>query len=75
MPARWRVEVDRDVCVGSGMCAALAPDSFALGPDRRSRPLEEETDPREDVLEAAENCPVEAISVRVAGAGVFPAGD
>ncbi|KOG89741.1 ferredoxin, partial [Streptomyces varsoviensis] len=28
MTDRWHVEVDRGVCIGSGMCAAAAPDGF-----------------------------------------------
>jgi ferredoxin len=28
-----RVEVDRDVCVGSGTCELLAPEVFEVGDD------------------------------------------
>ena len=62
-PGAWRVDVDADVCIGSGMCCGIAPDHFELD-DSRSRPLHEHTAPDEDVLYAAENCPVEAILVR-----------
>ncbi|GEB50238.1 MULTISPECIES: ferredoxin [Streptomyces] len=74
MGERWRIEVDRDVCIGSGMCAATAPDGFRLDSARRSRPLAGERDPDEQVLTAAENCPVEAITITLAGTGeeVFP---
>jgi ferredoxin len=71
---RWRVEVDRTVCIGSGMCAALAPEGFALDAARQSHPRREESDASEQVLGAAEGCPVEAISITLAGSGeaVFP---
>ncbi|GAA0358398.1 ferredoxin [Streptomyces blastmyceticus] len=75
MPAdaeRWRVTVDRTVCVGSGLCAATAPDAFRLDAARRSHPVEEETAASEAVLEAAESCPVEAITIRSAEGVVFP---
>ncbi|MCP2260144.1 ferredoxin [Streptoalloteichus tenebrarius] len=65
---RWLVEVDRDVCIGSGMCAGSAPAFFELV-DGRSRPLHGEVDADDEVLGAAESCPVEAILVREVGTG------
>ncbi|MFJ6750605.1 MULTISPECIES: ferredoxin [unclassified Streptomyces] len=74
MGDRWRVEVDRSVCIGSGMCAAAAPDGFRLDTARQSHPVATETDAAESVLAAAEGCPVEAITLTVADTGepVFP---
>ncbi|MFE1763046.1 ferredoxin [Streptomyces angustmyceticus] len=74
MGDRWRVEVDRSICIGSGMCAGTAPDGFRLDSARQSHPVAPETDADETVLAAAEGCPVEAITVTVAGSGevVFP---
>ncbi|MGW1376360.1 ferredoxin [Streptomyces sp. NPDC002446] len=74
MADRWRVEVDRSVCIGSGMCVGAAPDGFRLDTARQSHPVAPETDAAEGVLAAAEGCPVEAIIVTVAGSGevVFP---
>jgi ferredoxin len=60
---RWRVTVDPDLCIGSGMCAGTAPHAFELV-DGVSRPLAEEIDPDDVVLGAAESCPVEAIMIR-----------
>ncbi|MFI9079574.1 ferredoxin [Streptomyces sioyaensis] len=74
MGDRWQVEVDRDVCIGSGMCAAAAPDGFRLDTARQSHPVAPETDADERILAAAEGCPVEAITVTLAGSdeAVFP---
>lgn len=74
MGDRWHVEVDRDICIGSGMCVGSAPAEFQLDEARRSRPVEQERDPSETVLAAAESCPVEAISITLADSGeaVFP---
>ncbi|GGN61132.1 hypothetical protein GCM10012285_59880 [Streptomyces kronopolitis] len=74
MGERWRVEVDRGVCIGSGMCVATAPDGFRLDTARQSHPVAPETDAEADILAAAEGCPVEAITVTLAGSGeaVFP---
>ena len=77
MGDRWKVEVDRAVCIGSGLCIASAPNGFRLDGSRQSHPLEDETDASEAVLAAAEGCPVEAIAIRMAGGGVpvFPPED
>jgi ferredoxin len=73
MGDRWRVEVDRGVCIGSGMCVHHAPGAFHLDTARQSHPQESETDANEKVLAAAEGCPVEAIVITLAGGEpVFP---
>ncbi|MGW4891577.1 ferredoxin [Kitasatospora sp. NPDC004240] len=36
---RVLLRVDRDRCMGSGMCAITAPGSLTLGPDGLARPL------------------------------------
>ncbi|GCE01317.1 ferredoxin [Embleya hyalina] len=74
MGDRWRVEVDRSVCIGSGMCIGSAPNDFKLDAGRQSHPTAGETDASDAILEAAESCPVEAISIVDAssGATVFP---
>jgi ferredoxin len=62
MTACWTVTVDRDACLGSGMCAGTAPRHFRLD-DGRSRPIEETIEPDDAVLDAADTCPAEAITV------------
>ncbi|MET9418816.1 ferredoxin [Streptomyces klenkii] len=58
----WRVTVDRSACLGSGICASLAPESFRLE-DERSRPVREAAEPGEALLDAADSCPAAAITV------------
>ena len=74
MGDRWEVEVDRSVCIGSGLCAASAPDGFRLDSSRQSHPVQEQADASEALLAAAECCPAEAITLRLVGSGepVFP---
>ncbi|MCL6732718.1 ferredoxin [Streptomyces neyagawaensis] len=74
MGDRWRVEVDRAICIGSAQCTHLAPDAFRLDTAMQSHPTEPETDANERILKAAEGCPVEAISITLPGSGepVFP---
>ncbi|MFI1399260.1 ferredoxin [Streptomyces sp. NPDC020681] len=74
MGDRWHVEVDRSVCIGSGMCVGNAPDGFELDSARQSHPRAAEADANELILAAAESCPVEAIAITLLESGepVFP---
>lgn len=60
---RYRIEVDHDACQGTGMCVGIAPDHFELGADYRARPLLPVVDADEAVDDAAECCPMEAITL------------
>ena len=61
-------------CISSGYCRNSAPDVFAAGPDRKSVVKSNPVEENDDVTEAMESCPVEAISARdaVTGEPVFP---
>ncbi|MFE3329371.1 ferredoxin [Streptomyces sp. NPDC059176] len=74
MGDRWHVEVDRGVCIGSGMCVSHSPGGFTLDSARQSHPSASDTDADEEILTAAESCPVEAITITLADSGgaVFP---
>ncbi|MEV7141175.1 ferredoxin [Streptomyces tauricus] len=74
MGDRWRVEVDRSLCIGSAQCTHVAPAGFRLDSAMQSHPTAPEMDAGEEILEAAEGCPVEAIMIALVGSGevVFP---
>jgi ferredoxin len=60
-----RVEVDRDRCVGSGACEALAPEVFEVDDDgvlvvHRPEPAEDELS---DIRDAVSACPTRALSL------------
>ncbi|MEV0535116.1 ferredoxin [Kitasatospora sp. NPDC050463] len=65
------VRVDRDRCIGSGMCALAAPGSLALGADGLAHPVREAAphggpaDERLTValVDAVDFCPVEALAL------------
>ncbi|MFF7635465.1 ferredoxin [Kitasatospora sp. NPDC008050] len=63
------VSVDRARCVGTGLCAATAPADLELGPDGRARPRRPRSDAVDEVTDAAELCPMEAIAVHRAATG------
>lgn len=74
MARKLRVWVDHNVCVGNAMCPHIAPKVFALNENRQSEAYNQEGDTLEKILEAAENCPVSAITVEDAETGerLFP---
>ncbi|MFC9913939.1 ferredoxin [Streptomyces sp. NPDC127197] len=66
--AQWRLEVDRIACAGSGLCLATAHGRLRLDAGR-ARAVAELTDPDARVIDAAEICPMEAITVSDARTG------
>jgi ferredoxin len=60
---RVRIEVDRELCYGFGDCVDSLPDVFALDDEDTAIVLDPEAAGIEDILEAAQNCPVDAIIV------------
>ena len=74
MARKLRVSVDHNLCVGNAMCETFAPKVFVLNDDRQSEAVDPEADTEENILEAAENCPVSAITVVDAETGerLFP---
>ena len=74
MARKLLVSVDHNVCVGNSMCETIAPKVFVLNDDRQSEAVDPDGDTEENILEAAENCPVSAITVVDAETGetLFP---
>ncbi|WP_236242216.1 ferredoxin [Streptomyces sp. CC228A] len=60
----WSLEVAKDRCMGSGMCAALAPELFRLDDAERAEPVRRDIAADERALDAADSCPALAIAVR-----------
>ena len=63
MAPKLRLSVDHNVCVGNAMCETFAPKVFVLNDDRQSEVADAAADTLENIMEAAENCPVSAITV------------
>ena len=63
MPRKLRVSVDLGICVGNAMCETYAPKVFVLNDDRQSTVADSNADTFENIMEAAQDCPVSAITV------------
>jgi ferredoxin len=63
MGATWRISVDPHRCIGAGICAGTAPRHFQLL-EGLSVPLAETVPPADPLIDAAESCPMEAITIR-----------
>ncbi|WP_033434650.1 ferredoxin [Saccharothrix syringae] len=60
--ATWRVAVDRQACIGTGVCAGSAPEQIEIR-DGKAAALRPEVGPSDALLDAAEMCPMAAITV------------
>ena len=61
-----RIVVDRTKCSSIGLCEAAVPDIFEIGPDGVLQILQDEipADRREELEQACENCPTQALSIQ-----------
>ena len=55
------VNVNKDLCISCGSCVAIAPDNFDFDEEGLAEVKNDELN--DDVKEAAEACPTEAIEI------------
>jgi ferredoxin len=58
------VEIDRDLCMGSGNCVYEAPGVFALDDDSVASVVDAAASSEDTIVAAANKCPTHAITVR-----------
>jgi ferredoxin len=58
-----KVNVDRDLCCSNGVCVVRAPQVFKLDGTELEYDPEPDESEREQVEEAVEMCPTQAISI------------
>jgi ferredoxin len=58
-----KITIDRDKCVGAGVCVALAPEVFQLDDEDKATVIAVDGAPIEDIRDAADRCPTGAITV------------
>jgi ferredoxin len=61
----YSIEIDRDVCMGSGVCEVYASKTFEVDDDTRSTVVDPAGDPLDQIRAAAAGCPTGAITVRL----------
>jgi ferredoxin len=60
----WAVAVDRDLCMGSGLCMVYAPDTFDIDDEARSFVKDRAGGTIEQVRAAVEACPTRALRMK-----------
>lgn len=69
----WEVRVDKDLCIGAGVCTAIAAKSFELDNEGKAIILQGiDQENKEAILDAAKACPVAAIIIKQDDKQVFP---
>jgi ferredoxin len=67
------IEVDRELCFGFGDCVATAPRVFALDEHNVAIVIDADGAAPDLIVEAAQNCPVDAITITDAdGVQIYP---
>jgi len=55
--------IDRDKCIGCGLCVSLCPECFELDEENKSRAIKQDCQGLK-LDEVAEDCPVQAITIK-----------
>lgn len=58
---KFKIKVDRDLCIGAASCVALAMKTFGLDSENKAIILDADGDEAEMIRLAAESCPTKAI--------------
>jgi ferredoxin len=68
-PDTARASVDHDLCVGHGGCRRIAPAAFRRTAVGQSEFAQDHAESTARIVEAAQNCPVAAITVQTSDTG------
>lgn len=70
----YTIEIIREQCMGAGSCVVFAPETIELDEEGIALIKKQQGDADNDILEAAQSCPVDAIIVRDEnGTQIWPA--
>lgn len=61
--AKYKIEIDRDLCVGDGACVNEAPQSLEMDDETIAVVTNPDGNTPEELLNAAQACPVDAIKL------------
>lgn len=57
-----KITIDKNKCIGCGVCVAIADKTFRIGTDGKSELVDNPSDNEEIIQQAIDSCPVGAIS-------------
>lgn len=61
--ATYKVEVDREACIGDKLCCEEAPATFVMDDEDKCKVVSQEGDTPDRILSAAKTCPVDCIKL------------
>jgi len=59
----YRIEIDRNTCMGSGVCTVYAPETFEIDDETKSTVVDPAGNPLDRIQAAADGCPTRSIRV------------
>ena len=59
--AKYKIEVDRELCIGDGACVGEAPNTFEMDGDNIAIVKDTNGHGPDEILQAAQVCPVDTI--------------
>mgnify|MGYP000030777694 FL=1 len=66
---KYKIEINRDLCIGDGACVGEAPNTFEMDADNIAVVKDPAGHTDEEILQAAQVCPVDAIILTDAQTG------
>ncbi len=61
----WTIEVDRETCIGSGVCLVYAAGTFVHDDEAKAVVIDSPTDDLESIQNAVQGCPTRALRLIV----------
>jgi ferredoxin len=71
---KYEIKIDRELCIGDGACCGEAPNTFEMDGDNIAVVKDASGHSDEEILQAAQVCPVDAIILtdKQSGEKVWP---
>ncbi|MEW6251921.1 MAG: ferredoxin [Planctomycetota bacterium] len=66
---KYNIKIDRELCIGDGACVGEAPNTFEMDGDNIAVVKDPAGHTDEEILQAAQVCPVDAIILTDAQTG------